>query len=32
MAYVYQAGVFTSIAINLGLADKQLQDQLLLVC
>jgi len=31
MAYVYQAGVFTSIAINLGLADKQLQDQLLLV-
>ena len=29
MAYVYQAGVFTSIAINLGLADKQLQDQLL---
>jgi hypothetical protein len=31
MAYVYQAGVFTSIAINVGLADKQLQDQLLLV-
>jgi hypothetical protein len=31
MAYVYQAGVFTSIAINIGLADKQLQDQLLLV-
>jgi len=31
MAYVYQAGVFTSIAINLGLADKQLQDQLKLV-
>ena len=31
MAYVYQAGVFTSIAINLGLADKQLQDQLLLI-
>jgi hypothetical protein len=31
MAYVYQAGVFTSIAINLGLADKQLQDQLRLV-
>jgi hypothetical protein len=30
MAYVYQAGVFTSIAINIGLADKQLQDQLLL--
>jgi hypothetical protein len=31
MAYVYQAGVFTSIAINIGLADKQLQDQLKLV-
>lgn len=31
MPYVYQAGVFTSIAINIGLADKQLQDQLLLV-
>jgi hypothetical protein len=31
MAYVYQAGVFTSIAINVGLADKQLQDQLKLV-
>jgi hypothetical protein len=31
MAYVYQAGIFTSIAINLGLADKQLQDELLLV-
>ena len=31
MAYVYQAGVFTSIAINIGLADKQLQDELLLV-
>jgi hypothetical protein len=31
MAYVYQAGVFTSIAINLGLADYQLQSQLLLV-
>lgn len=31
MAYVYQAGVFTSIAINMGLADKQLQDQLKLV-
>jgi hypothetical protein len=31
MAYVYQAGVFTSIAINIGLADKQLQDQLRLV-
>lgn len=31
MGYVYQAGVFTSIAINVGLADKQLQDQLLLV-
>ena len=31
MAYVYQAGVFTSIAINLGLADKQLQDELRLV-
>ncbi len=31
MAYVYQAGVFTSIAINVGLADKQLQDQLRLV-
>jgi hypothetical protein len=31
MAYVYQAGVFTSIAINIGLADKQLQDELALV-
>ena len=31
MPYVYQAGVFTSIAINIGLADKQLQDQLKLV-
>ena len=31
MAYVYQAGVFTSIAINLGLADYQLQSQLALV-
>ena len=31
MAYVYQAGVFTSIAINIGLADKQLQDELSLV-
>jgi hypothetical protein len=31
MAYVYQAGVFTSIAINIGLADKQLQDELLFV-
>ena len=31
MPYVYQAGVFTSIAINIGLADKQLQDQLRLV-
>ena len=31
MPYVYQAGVFTSIAINIGLADKQLQDELLLV-
>ena len=31
MPYVYQAGIFTSIAINIGLADKQLQDQLLLV-
>lgn len=31
MAYVYQAGVFTSISINIGLADKQLQDQLKLV-
>ena len=31
MAYVYQAGIFTSIAINIGLADKQLQDELLLV-
>ena len=31
MAYVYQAGVFTSIAINIGLADKQLQDQTKLV-
>lgn len=31
MAYVYQAGVFTSIAINLGLADKQFQDELLFV-
>lgn len=29
MSFVYQAGVFTSYAINLGLADKQLQDQLL---
>ena len=28
MPYVYQAGVFTSIAINLGLADKQFQDEL----
>lgn len=31
MPYVYQAGVFTSIAINIGLADKQLQDELRLV-
>ena len=31
MAYVYQAGVFTSIAINIGLADKQFQDELLFV-
>lgn len=31
MPYVYQAGVFTSIAINLGLADKQFQDELLLL-
>jgi hypothetical protein len=31
MAYVYQAGVFTSIAINIGLADYQLQSQLALV-
>jgi hypothetical protein len=31
MPYVYQAGVFTSIAINIGLADKQLQDQLRLL-
>ena len=31
MPYVYQAGVFTSIAINLGLADKQFQDELLFV-
>ena len=31
MPYVYQAGVFTSIAINIGLADKQLQDELILV-
>ena len=31
MPYVYQAGVFTSIAINIGLADKQLQDELLFV-
>lgn len=31
MPYVFQAGVFTSIAINIGLADKQLQDQLRLV-
>jgi len=31
MAYVYQAGIFTSIAINIGLADKQLQDELFLV-
>ena len=29
MSFVYQAGVFTSYAINLGLADKQLQNQLL---
>ena len=29
MAFVYQAGVFTSYAINLGLADKQFQDQLI---
>ena len=28
MPYVYQAGVFTSYAINLGLADKQFQDEL----
>lgn len=28
MPYVYQAGIFTSIAINLGLADKQFQDEL----
>lgn len=31
MPYVYQAGVFTSIAINVGLADYQLQSQLNLV-
>jgi hypothetical protein len=31
MAYVYQAGVFTSIAINIGLADYQLQSELVLV-
>lgn len=31
MAYVYQAGVFTSIAINIGLADYQLQSELALV-
>lgn len=31
MAYVYQAGVFTSIATNIGLADYQLQNQLTLV-
>ena len=31
MSFVYQAGVFTSIAINIGLADKQLQDELILV-
>ena len=31
MAYVYQAGVFTSIATNIGLADYQLQNQLALV-
>jgi len=31
MPYVYQAGVFTSIAINIGLADYQLQSQLALV-
>jgi hypothetical protein len=31
MPYVYQAGVFTSIAINVGLADYQLQSQLALV-
>ena len=31
MPYVYQAGVFTSIAINIGLADFQLQSQLALV-
>ncbi len=29
MAFVYQAGVFTSYAINLGLADKLFQDQLI---